>query len=134
MKKLLKITTQTARRYPFTTLCIVLVWGLSLTPFFPETPFDTVELADKWTHFIMYGGTALVMWCEYWRHHHHAALGRLWLCGGLGLSLMGGLLELLQAYCTTTRSGEWLDFVADSIGAIGISLLGTLVSLLIARR
>jgi VanZ family protein len=40
--------------------------------------------------------------------------------------LLGGLIELLQAYCTTTRSGEWLDFFADSIGV----LLGNAIGLL----
>ena len=29
---------------------------------------------------------------------------------------MGGLLELLQAYATTTRNGDWLDFAANSLG------------------
>lgn len=150
MKKQLKNATATARRYPLSTLCLVLIWGLSLTPFFPETPFDTVELADKWTHLVMYGGTASVMWVEYWRRHapftqhpspntrhptpltHH--LSKLWLWAGICLSLMGGLLELIQAYLTTTRSGEWLDFVADSIGALGVCLIGTLLSLLPSRH
>ena len=47
---------------------------------------------------------------------------------------MGGLLELLQSYCTTTRNGDWLDFLADGIGAIGICLVGTVVSLITCRR
>lgn len=134
MKKQQKKVTSTVRRYPFSTLCIVVIWLLSLTPFFPETPFDTVELADKWTHFIMYGGTSFVMWGEYWRRHSPSTLhlppstlSKLWLWAGVGLSLMGGLLELLQAYCTTTRSGEWLDFGADSIGALGVCLIGTVI-------
>ena len=126
MKKQLKIVTSTVRRYPLSMLCIVLVWCLSLMPF-PETPFATIELADKWTHFIMYGGTSLVMWCEYWRRHHRADLCKLWIYAGVCLSLMGGLLELLQSYCTTTRNGDWLDLLADAIGALGICLLGTLL-------
>ena len=33
-------------------------------------------------------------------------------------ALMGGLIEILQANCTGgRRSGDWLDFAADSIGA-----------------
>ena len=39
---------------------------------------------------------------------------------------MSGLQELLQKYCTTTRQGEWLDFLANSTGvtlAVGIGLL-----------
>lgn len=125
MKKQLKLVTLKVGRYPLSTLCIVLVWILSLIPF-PETPFDTIELADKWTHFLMYGGTSLIMWTEYWHRHHAADLGRLWTWAGIILSLMGGLLELLQSHCTTTRNGDWLDFLADAIGAIGVCLLGTL--------
>lgn len=143
MKKQLKNAIATVCRYPLSTLCLILIWALSLTPFFPETPFDTVELADKWTHLVMYGGTAFVMWVEYWRCHapitHHPSpnthhLSKLWLLAGIGLSLMGGLLELIQAYLTTTRSGEWLDFVADSIGALGVCLIGTLLSVFFSRR
>ena len=44
--------------------------------------------------------------------------------------LLGGLMELLQAYCTTTRSGEWLDFWADSLGVLLGNALGILLHLL----
>lgn len=37
------------RNYPFSMICIALVWTLSLVPFFPETPLDDVEFIDKWT-------------------------------------------------------------------------------------
>lgn len=30
--------------------------------------------------------------------------------------LYGGLLELMQAYCFTARSGDWFDFTANSVG------------------
>ena len=136
MKKQLKIVMQGLRRYPFSALCILLIWVLSLTPFFPETPLDDVEFIDKWTHLVMYGGTSLVVWLEYYRRHRSpltAHLGRLWLWAGVGLSLMGGLLELLQAYCTMTRSGEWLDFGADSVGALGVCLVGSVVAFFVKR-
>ena len=33
--------------------------------------------------------------------------------------VMGGVIELVQAYCTGgTRSGEWLDLAADSLGVL----------------
>ena len=36
----------------------------------------------------------------------------------------GGLMEVLQATCTRTRTGDWIDFVADIIGAsIGLILV-----------
>ena len=56
------------RVYPLSTFCILLIWVLSLTPFFPETPLDNVDFIDKYTHFIMYGGTCAVIWWEHLRH------------------------------------------------------------------
>ena len=37
---------------------------------------------------------------------------------------MSGVIELLQAYCTETRSGDWLDFLANTIGVALAALLG----------
>ena len=114
------------RKYPLSLLCILLIWVLSLTPFFPETPFDDVQFIDKWTHLVMYGGTCSVIWFEYLLHHRTIDWGKILLLSVVGMTLLGGLMELLQAYCTTTRSGEWFDFWADSLGV----LLGNAVGLL----
>ena len=38
--------------------------------------------------------------------------------------LMSGLLELIQAYCTTNRQGEWLDFAANTTGVTIGALIG----------
>lgn len=115
------------RRYPLSLVCIALIWVLSLTPFFPETPFDDVQFIDKWTHLVMYGGTTAVIWWEYLRSHRRADFRRLLLWGGMAMVALGGLMELLQAYCTTTRSGEWLDFWADSAGVLIGILIGMLM-------
>ena len=126
------------RVYPLSTLCVLLIWVLSLTPFFPETPLDNVDFIDKYTHFIMYGGTCAVIWWEHLRHCRKEARRqgrqgagrpnlRALTVAMLCMVLLGGLMELLQAYATTTRSGEWLDFWADSIGV----LLGTALGLLL---
>jgi VanZ family protein len=114
------------RKYPLSVLCILLIWGLSLTPFFPETPLDDVQFIDKWTHLIMYGGTCSVIWLEYLRRHDRIDWRKILLLPVLGMILLGGLMELLQAYCTTTRSGEWLDFWADSAGVLLGNALGLL--------
>ena len=38
---------------------------------------------------------------------------------------MSGLIELLQAYCTGgRRSGDWMDFLANSVGATLALALG----------
>lgn len=42
----------------------------------------------------------------------------------LGTTAFGGLMELLQHFCTLTRSGEWLDLAADFVGAlIGVIII-----------
>ena len=121
----MRFLIQIVRKYPFSLFCILLIWVLSLAPYFPETPLDDVVFIDKWTHLVMYGGTCTVIWWEYLRHHDILNRSKL-LLTLVGMIPLGGVMELLQAYCTTTRSGEWLDFWADSIGV----LLGYIVGLL----
>jgi len=112
------------RKYPFSLLCILLIWTLSLLPFFPETPFDDVAFIDKWTHLVMYGGTCCVIWWEYLHSHQKVNYNRLFLFAWLAPILMSGLLELLQEYCTTTRSGEWIDLLANTTGVTLAALIG----------
>ena len=119
------------RKYPLSLLCLALIALLSFTPFFPETPLDDIDFIDKWTHLVMYGGTTSVMWWEHLRNCRKEArkpnLQALFWVAFVGMILLGGLVELGQAYCTTTRSGEWLDFWADSIGVLLGNLLGWLL-------
>ena len=122
-----EIVRKYIHKYPLSVVCIILVWGLSLTPFFPETPLSKVKFIDKWTHLVMYGGTCLVIWWEYRRKHGQPNYRRLITWGWLALVLMGGVLELLQEYTTTTRSGDWLDFAANTLGATLGSVIGFLM-------
>ena len=104
------------RRYPLSLLCIALVWYLSIWFMPPETPLNDVAFIDKWTHFVMYGGTCSVIWFEYLRSHQRINGWRLFLLAWLAPVLMSGLIELVQAYCTANRAGEWLDFAANTTG------------------
>ena len=88
---------------------------------------------DKWTHMVMYGVLTLVIWLEYIRAHRQMRGLRLLLLAFLAPIAMGGALELMQAYLTTCRSGEWLDFVANSIGAVVGAGCGLLASRLGVR-
>ena len=122
-------------RYPLSILCVVLIWILSLMPFFPETPFDQVEFIDKWTHLVMYGGTCSVIWWEYLRNHQILDGEKLFFYAWLCPALMSGLLELLQEYCTFGhRNGDWLDFVANTMGVTLGALIGLLMYQLWFKR
>ena len=129
----MQFVIQYIRKYPFSVTCICLLWILSLLPFFPETPLDTVEFIDKWVHFIMYGGTCLVIWMEYIWKHRSPDYEKLFFWAWLMPVIMGGVLELLQAYCTTTRNGDWLDFSANATGVTLAGILGLIAAMVFYR-
>ena len=123
------------RKYPFSMICITLIWILSLTPFFPETPFDTVEFADKWTHFIMYGGSFTVVWIEYFSKHRSPDYEKLFFWAWLAPIIMSGILELLQEYCTFGhRNGDWLDLAANATGVTLAAVVGLAILFLMRNK
>ena len=116
---------QIVKKYPLSCFCIALIWILSLTPFFPETPLDNVRFIDKWVHILMYGGTFTVLWLEYYFKHHSYDWEKLFFWAWLAPILMSGILELLQEYCTFGhRSGDWLDFAANATGVTLAAIIG----------
>lgn len=121
------------RRYPITFLLALAIVLLSLLPIPDVRMTVEVPLMDKWTHMVMYGVLTLVIWLEYIRAHRQMRGLRLLLLAFLAPIAMGGALELMQAYLTTCRSGEWLDFVANSIGAVVGAGCGLLASRLGVR-
>lgn len=121
------------RRYPITFLLAFAIVLLSLLPIPDVRTTVEVPLMDKWAHMVMYGVLTLVIWMEYIRAHRQMRGRRLLLLAFLAPIAMGGVLELMQAYLTTCRSGEWLDFVANSIGAVVGAGCGLLASRLWER-
>ncbi len=117
--------TYLMRKYPLSLACILLVWILSLVPFFPETPLDDVAFIDKWTHLVMYGGTCSVIWIEYLRSHLTLDREKLFFYAWLCPIIMSGILELLQEYATNGhRNGDWFDFAANSTGVTLAVIIG----------
>lgn len=121
------------RRYPLSFLLAFAIVLLSLLPIPDVRTTVEVPLMDKWAHMVMYGVLTLVIWLEYIRAHRQMRGRRLLLLAFLAPIAMGGVLELMQAYLTTCRSGEWLDFVANSIGAVVGAGCGLLASRLWER-
>ena len=115
-------------KYPFSCVCVALIWILSLTPIFPHTPLDNVHFIDKWVHILMYGGTFTVLWIEYIRQHETADYEKLFFWAWLAPIAMSGVLELLQEYCTGGhRNGDWLDFAANTTGVTLAAIIGLLI-------
>lgn len=110
--------------YPLSLLLTVIIWVLCFINV-PETPLENITLMDKWTHIAMYLVLGIVIFWESNRKRKRAMSpvqemkkAKVVLWTFVLPALMGGLIEILQANCTGgRRSGDWLDFAADSIGA-----------------
>lgn len=117
------------KRQPFSIVLIAVIWVICMIPV-PETPIDNIKFVDKWTHLIMYATLVVIVMAEYGYRNTGINKKHL-LVGGLLLPiLMGGIVELAQAYLTHgVRSGDWLDFLANSVGA----LIGCIIGIPLAR-
>lgn len=106
-------------KYPLTWLLVVFIYVLCLMPV-PETPVDGLPGIDKLVHTAMYGFLCLVIWGERLRQRKRRPLnGVHCFVGAFVLPLvMSGSIELLQAYATTCRSGDWWDMAANALGVV----------------
>ena len=119
--------TKWIRRHPISVILILVIWYLSLfTP--PKTELANVRFIDKWAHLLMYGSLAFVLWMEDWRVRKASPSMPRALALYIGPVAMSGLIELAQAYCTTDRSGDWLDLAANAIGALAGIVLGGMLT------
>lgn len=112
------------KKYPFSIIVVATVIYLSLfKP--PKTPLNEIQNLDKLIHLCMYMGLSGIIWIEYLRNHSKSFnLKRILVGGALLPILFSGLIEIIQENCTTNRSGEWLDFAANSTGVLLAGLIG----------
>ena len=88
---------------------------------------------DKVVHLLMYAGFAFA--CLWGYRKQFVSNGSAYRKKAIILALVisiayGGLTEIMQEYLVPKRAGDWLDFLADSIGT-GI---GVLIFYLFFRR
>ncbi len=117
------------RLQPLSALLVVAIWVVCLVPI-PDTPLKNVRFIDKWVHLLMYGGLCLVIMAEYAWRKKRIVWRRLAVFALLAPIVMSGAIELCQAYLTAgIRSGEWMDFAANAVGAA----VGFIVGIPLAR-
>lgn len=112
------------KRYPFSLALIAIVIFLS----FFRPPSVSVSLYsgfDKLVHFLMYAGISGCLWLEFLFNHRKEAYNiRYAIIGAVMVPIaFSGVVELLQAYLTTHRGGEWLDFLANTCGVLAATLV-----------
>lgn len=122
------------KKYVFTILTCLVIAVLSLFPI-KELHLENMTLSDKWAHALMYGTLTAVMLFD--KNFENIKQGRvslpLWII--IVPITYGGIMEILQEYCTNgNRSGDVLDFIANSIGTILVYAFAWIVALILARR
>lgn len=109
----------TLSRIPPFLLSALLILAILLLTLLPGNELPTppdIPLFDKWTHALMFGTLAVVLLYD-WSRRRGSLTWHLWVAAATISTLLGGAIELLQDAMGLGRSGEWLDFVADAIGA-----------------
>ena len=116
------------KKYPVSLVIILAVIYLS---FFkpPTTDLGTIPNLDKVVHICMYFGMSGMLWLEFLRAHRRdrTPMWHAWVGAFVCPVLFSGAVELLQAFCTTSRGGDWLDFAANTTGAVLASLVACFV-------
>lgn len=99
------------------TLAILWTIGIFVACLWPgkELPQTDVPFADKWTHFVLFGGFALL-----WLRAYPRGARLPWLFTiAIIATAVGVLVELLQDVLPTLgRTGDVYDAVADAVGGI----------------
>lgn len=115
--------TQYIKNYPISLLIVIIIGYLSFfSP--PKTDLNEIPYLDKVVHICMYGGLSTLLWIEYLLRHRTPDMRHLVVGAIISPIVMSGGIEILQTICTSTRSGDWLDFIANCTGVIIASLLG----------
>lgn len=117
------------KKFPITILLTLIILYVCLMDI-PKTPLSSIAFIDKWTHIAIFFIYSMTIAHEYFhsRKKIKVKLTKFSAWVFIYPILFGGLIELLQAYCTSNRrNGEWLDLLADAIGCALGWLIGTLL-------
>jgi VanZ family protein len=77
----------------------------------------TIPHIDKIVHLLMYLTLSVTVSYEIVRNKEKISLQKTLIIIVLFAILYGGAMELIQAYFTKTRTGDWVDFGFNVIGA-----------------
>ncbi|MDX9847635.1 MAG: VanZ family protein [Tenuifilaceae bacterium] len=101
----------------------------------PKTSLLNIPHFDKIVHFVLFFVLAILLISEFNTLRKEGELTRMSAVIALAVSVVYGLIiELLQLYFLTTRSGSLYDFAANVMGAIVAVLLYKTINRISAKR
>ena len=126
MSRLIKFFT---KYWMSISLCVVILYLCFMDT--SSLPKVHISNFDKFVHVVMFLAIPVVVFFENASYFRKKV--STWKIIGYSFIfpvLYGGLIEIGQEYLTTTRTGDWMDFLFDGIGAF----LGLIICLLINKR
>lgn len=104
------------------------LWGIFILYFSlmpgPDIPRLLVDLNDKLVHAGIYFLSAGLIYLGFIRYNFNNSVPRVSLVVIIAVCIVfGAAIELLQHYLVPNRTGDWLDFLANSAGSIVCVLL-----------
>ena len=110
-------------------LCLVILYLC----FMDTEPLPKVSIInfDKFVHCCMFLTVSGIIFFENSKYFKKSvSIGNLVKYSFFFPTIYSGLIEIGQEYLTSTRSGDWLDFLFDGIGAF----LGLIICIMINKR
>jgi len=105
------------KRYWLSILVLLIIFILCFIDTAP-LPKQPVVNFDKLVHSIMFLGLSGVIFFDATGYlRFPISKERLFWGVFLFPVAIGGLIEIMQAYLTTSRTGDWFDFLFDGVGA-----------------
>ncbi|MBW3127338.1 VanZ family protein [Hymenobacter profundi] len=104
---------------PATWAALVLVLTLTPAQEMPDTPHWDLLSFDTAAHAGVFAVLSFTSYISARRQRRFPTLRRqalLWV--GVGCTLFGGLIEVLQATMGLGRQGEWSDLISDTLGTV----------------
>ena len=101
--------------YPSLIWCLIILVGSIL----PSSNFQGVEISDQLIHFVFYAVFSFFLFLL--SHNVNFGLNTLikkWTFVITIGTLLGFIIEWIQYALIPSRSGEWIDLLANSIGLI----------------
>ena len=95
---------------------VLVTAGIAILSLTESTQMPSASVNDKLIHGLMYAVLALA-WLLPLKSSIFHLQSSIYAIVLFGVTAFGALMELLQHYCTLTRSGELLDLLADFVGA-----------------
>lgn len=111
------------RIYGMSIVLSLVVLYLSIIRSVPEIPELQFSGVDKLAHCLMYFALSGVVCFELYRQRYDFSDRQMRLWGLIYPIVYGGAIELLQEYCFPPRTGDWSDWLADSLGAVAAYFL-----------